>query len=310
MIELHILTGPEKGQSFQMKCREVSVGRSPESDIQIKDLAVSPNHLKITKKKDHYFVMDMKSQSGTFLNGEYIKPDKDVELKEGVPIVIGMSVICLGRGCLEHIGPYLDSIEMTRDIVDGKEQVVQNRKTSQQKIFELIYKVSNILTKSLDVGEISEEILDDFFELLNRMDRGVLILIDPKTGEPKKTIIRLNKKQGNPPPEGYCREVVDQVIRDRKAILIADPEAAEPADLAESLKSQKIGSVMCIPLHGISQTLGVIYVDALKTNHGCRQKDLSVLADLGRRAGLAIEYALLYKDLDKAENASYRIHSL
>jgi pSer/pThr/pTyr-binding forkhead associated (FHA) protein len=302
MIELHILTGPEQGQSFQIEGDTISIGRSRENDIQIKDHTVSRIHLQISRKQDQYFVRDLDSQNGTFFNGEYIKPDKNVNVKEGVPIVIGMSVICLGKGCLEYIGPYLDSIELTREIVDGKEEVVQNRKTSNQKILELIYKVSNILTESLDVGEISEKILDKLFEFLKRIDRGVLVLIDPETGESKKTITRLNKTQGKVIPEGYCREVVDQVIQNKKAVMIADPDIPQAKPLAESLKSQDIGSVMCVPLRGSTQILGVIYVDALNETHGCRQKDLPVLADLSRRAALAIEHALLYEDLDKAEN--------
>lgn len=302
MIELHILTGPDQGQSFEMKGNAISVGRSRESDIQIKDPTVSRNHIKITKKKDLYFVRDVKSQNGTFFDGEYIKADQDVEVKEGVPIVIGMSVICIGKGCLEYIGPYLDSIEMTREIIDGKEEHVQNRKTSNQKILELIYKVSNILTESLDVGEISKKILDNLFGLLKRIDRGVLILINPDTNEFIKTISRINKKRDKKIPEGYCREVVDQVIKNKKAILIVDPQAEAPADLAEILKSQKIGSVMCVPLRGSHQIQGVIYVDSLNKSHGFRKKDLPVIADLSRRAALAIEHALLYEDLDKAEN--------
>ncbi len=302
MIELHILTGPDQGQSFEIKENAISVGRSRESDVKIKDRTVSRNHLKIFKKEDQYFVQDMKSQNGTFFNGLYVKAGEDVEVKEGVPIVIGMSVICLGKGCLEYIGPYLDSIEMTREIIDGKEEHVQNRKTSNQKILELIYKVSNILTESLDVGEISEKILDNLFELLKRIDRGVLILINPDTGEIMKTISRLNKKRGKTTPEGYCYEVVDQVIKEKKAVLIADPQKEATGDLAKSLKSQKIGSVICAPLKGSTQILGVIYVDALKKTHGCRKQDLPVIADLSRRAALAIEHALLYEDLDKAEN--------
>jgi len=191
---------------------------------------------------------------------------------------------------------------MTREIVDGKEGHVQNRKTTNQKILELIYKVSNILTESLDVGEISEKILDNLFLLLKRIDRGHLILTDPETGEFKKTISKFNHKEGKEIPDGYSREVVDQVIRDNKAILIVDPEAEAPADLAENLKSQDIGSVMCVPLRGSHQIMGVIYVDALKQPYGFRKKDLPLIADLSRRAALAIEHALLYEDLDKAEN--------
>ena len=48
-------------------------------------------------------IEDLKSKNGTFVNGKQLKPGIIIEIKQGVPSVIGMSVLCLGKGCLEEV---------------------------------------------------------------------------------------------------------------------------------------------------------------------------------------------------------------
>jgi len=297
MTKLYILNGPDPGRSYDLKEGAISIGRSPDNDIQLKDGTISRNHLIIRQQKNRYFIKDLKSQNGTFFNGNYISHDIDVEVREGVPIVIGMSVICLGEGCLEYIMPVLDSIDLTKEIrtVDGV--YVQNRKNTNQKILELIYNVSEFLAETLDIHEMSEKILDQVFKLLKRIDRGFMILLNPETGETADVISRI-KKPGEINGGTYCQDVVDCVIRDRKAVCIPDSRVEAGDGLADKLMSLKIGSVMCVPLIGSSQILGAIYVDSLQKPNGFREKDLSLMTDLSRRATLAVEQVLLYEKLD------------
>ena len=49
----------------------------------------------------------------------FINPGIEFEVKEGVPIIIGMSVICLGKGCLEEVKTFLDSIDVSREISES-----------------------------------------------------------------------------------------------------------------------------------------------------------------------------------------------
>ena len=46
------------------------------------------------------------------MDGVYLNPGVEVEIKEGIPAVIGMSVICLGEGCLENVLPFLETIDV------------------------------------------------------------------------------------------------------------------------------------------------------------------------------------------------------
>lgn len=134
MSKLYILSGPDKGQSFEMGRDAVYVGRSAHNTVKISDKAVSRRHLKILMRGDRYFIKDLESENGTFISGTEVSPGVDVEVAEGVPIVIGMSVICLGERCLEKVKPVLDSMELSTDISEKIGVFQQHESRTTQKI--------------------------------------------------------------------------------------------------------------------------------------------------------------------------------
>jgi pSer/pThr/pTyr-binding forkhead associated (FHA) protein len=115
MNRLYILDGPEKGKTFELQSNAVCyVGRSPNNHVRLSDIYVSRRHLKILRRGQRYFIEDLSSKNGTCVDGELIDPGVEIEIKQGVPIVIGVSVICLGKQCLEEVKALLDSITYPR----------------------------------------------------------------------------------------------------------------------------------------------------------------------------------------------------
>jgi pSer/pThr/pTyr-binding forkhead associated (FHA) protein len=51
---------------------EIIIGRDTTSDIQIDNIAVSREHAMIIKGPNYYFIEDMHSKNGTFVNGKKI----------------------------------------------------------------------------------------------------------------------------------------------------------------------------------------------------------------------------------------------
>ena len=145
MTSLHVLNGPDKDQYFEIKDRDcIYIGRSTDNHIQLTDVAVSRRHLKVIRKANRYFIKDLKSKNGTHVNGREIISGIEVEIREGVPIVIGMSVICLGEQCLDHVMPFLDSIGLSSAVGESAEATLHQREKTVQKNMELIYKVSEV----------------------------------------------------------------------------------------------------------------------------------------------------------------------
>jgi putative methionine-R-sulfoxide reductase with GAF domain len=288
MTKLHIIAGPAIYQSFDLKVLITHVGRSHDNDIQIKDQTVSRKHLKIARRGNRYFITDLKSRNGTFSNGNYIAPGLELEVPEGVPIAIGMSLICLGEGCIEEIMPILDSIGFTKETGEQSGIFLVHRDKTNQKKLELLYQVSEVLNENLPINETLEKILDYIFDLLKRIDGVAFILVDPETEKILDVISRSNKP-GADTSTLYCRDVVRRVIEDKKPLVISNVQTEEENEIIDTLKLLKIESVMCVPLISISQIMGVIYVDSQEMPFGFAKEDLSLFVDLCQRTALAIE---------------------
>jgi 3',5'-cyclic-nucleotide phosphodiesterase len=295
MTNLYIVNGSYEGRSFDLKGDTIYIGRSPDNDLQIKDRFVSRKHLRIFRKGSKYFIKDLKSKNGTFINGKQIPSGVEFELKEGLTIAIGMSVICLDKESSEDVVSFLESIRLSRDISKEVGVSAKDRSMTAQKNMELIHKVSNVLMRSLNINLISEKILGYIFDLLKRIDRGAIILIDKETGEISEVITKF-KSHINGSDMRYSPDVVDQVIEDGKAVIVLDSSAEDEDedDLSDTLKILKIGSVMCVPLIIRSKIRGVIYVDSIEKPHGFRKEDLSLFKALSSRAAIAIENASIY----------------
>ncbi len=70
------LQGPRRGRLFPLRSDGVSIGRSLENDIPVDDEATSRHHARIFADDGsvhpHFFVQDLASANGTFVNGERI----------------------------------------------------------------------------------------------------------------------------------------------------------------------------------------------------------------------------------------------
>lgn len=66
---------------------ELSLGRRGDNDIIIKDPYVSKKHFQIIEDEDRYFLEDLNSSNGTYLNGDLI--DDAIGLNNGDIIRVG-----------------------------------------------------------------------------------------------------------------------------------------------------------------------------------------------------------------------------
>ena len=70
---------------------KITIGRGSSNTIVIDNSLASRQHAIIQKIKEAYFICDLKSTNGTFINGKKIKPEKYLKLKLGDTITIGKS---------------------------------------------------------------------------------------------------------------------------------------------------------------------------------------------------------------------------
>jgi pSer/pThr/pTyr-binding forkhead associated (FHA) protein len=67
----------------------IKVGRDRSNDIVLDDKLVSRNHALIQKIKSDYFIKDLNSSNGTFVNKQKVPKNKYIKLKQTDVIRIG-----------------------------------------------------------------------------------------------------------------------------------------------------------------------------------------------------------------------------
>jgi pSer/pThr/pTyr-binding forkhead associated (FHA) protein len=75
--------------------KRITIGRDPENSISLDDVMVSRKHAVIQKVKDDYFIEDLGSTNGTFLNGQPVPPGKYMRITPQDKVRIGRSELSL-----------------------------------------------------------------------------------------------------------------------------------------------------------------------------------------------------------------------
>jgi diguanylate cyclase (GGDEF)-like protein len=300
MIKLFITKGPEQGRSFVLKGNSTQIGRGLENEVQLNEASVSRKHLRIYRDNDQYFIEDLHSRNGTWINGNALESGVRARVQEGVPIAVGNVLVSLGKKI--HPGPtpdrYSKSIQPPGDGLEPP--AFSDRRAKKKKELELIYEISLELLGSLDLKKLCEKVLDSIFGSLKRIDSGFVFLVQPETGRLKKIAGRFREGSGTEAP-GYSKSLVRRVVREDKAVMMLDTATENKADLSDSMENIGVKSVICVPLASKRGTRGALYLQSMNVAHGFRKNDLLFLTGLSSPMALAIENALLYAKSRQAE---------
>ncbi len=91
MPKVIVRQGGSAETEYALEGEKFTMGRRKASDIPIADPKSSRNHAEIFKQGDHYYVRDLASRNGTFLNGERLAGD--TQLSFGDKVSIGGTVM-------------------------------------------------------------------------------------------------------------------------------------------------------------------------------------------------------------------------
>ncbi|HEY6138421.1 MAG TPA: sigma 54-interacting transcriptional regulator [Thermoanaerobaculia bacterium] len=173
-----------------------------------------------------------------------------------------------------------------------------------------LYEVVKIINSSLDLQEVLTRVLDLGIRRL-RAERGMILLLDPITSALRTRVVR-NINEGEPDSKRSPQSIVREVIQSGQSVMSADARADERFVESESVITENILSILCVPLIIKDRIAGAIYVDHRQARHLFSQKDLNFLEAFADQAAIAIENARLYEELEEArtrlslENESLR----
>ena len=89
--QLVVLDGPLAGSSYQLGAAPVMLGRSPEATVPLEDDYASGRHARLFPQGSRWFLEDLGSTNGTFVQGQ--KLTRAAAVEPGVPFRVGRTVM-------------------------------------------------------------------------------------------------------------------------------------------------------------------------------------------------------------------------
>lgn len=90
---LYVERGPGAGQLSPVKQGVLIVGRSSSATVRLQHPSISRRHAQVTRRGERFFVKDLGSQNGTYVN--QVRIDREAEIFAGDELVIGTSQLRL-----------------------------------------------------------------------------------------------------------------------------------------------------------------------------------------------------------------------
>ena len=78
MLHVRVVSGNSRGRTVNLEPANLplTIGRDPENVIVLDHTAISRFHCRITCEKDQYFIHDLGSTNGTYLNGRRVTRER------------------------------------------------------------------------------------------------------------------------------------------------------------------------------------------------------------------------------------------
>ncbi|MGQ9907635.1 MAG: FHA domain-containing protein [Candidatus Flexifilum sp.] len=110
-----IVTGETISDQYQIAKDDLVIGREEDCDIVIPDRQVSRRHVRIYREEDAYFVEDLESRNGTWVNGEQLKGHRRLYDNDVIQLAATTRMQFLGSGATAPM-PYA----VPANLADGR----------------------------------------------------------------------------------------------------------------------------------------------------------------------------------------------
>jgi adenylate cyclase len=318
------------GQSREVPLQKetVSIGRTPENDIELKDSLISRRHTSIVRKGDRWMVYDLGSSNGTYVNRERIESktlengdvvrvgDTEITyLDEGRPSkASGGAPVRLEdlKGTQEYaappspFGPQEQIVRKVDEIAQSYSINIQNalsqglslreirpevggeRAAKDSKMFFILFQVGKALSSAESLDHMLQTATRLVAEVANA-ERIVVLLRDGQ-GElmPRLTFQKGKGFVGNK-EVSFSRTIANQVVREKVSVVTSDALADDRFKQGLSIVQHNIRSALCVPLWEESKVYGAMYLDNLAKSYAFTKDDLELMTAIANLIAIRVK---------------------
>ncbi len=280
------LEGPNAGRQYPLGEGCALVGRQQNSTIHLDSLAVSRQHAKILRAGNSFFVEDLDSSNGTFLNGQRVSGRSP--LTESDTLQIGPYVLAL-RGVPAPAADELPSIVRARVGASSANHTLFLQNPAYK--LKVVLEIAQHLARTLELEPLLEKLLEHLLRLFPQADRALVILC-----EGDRLVLRAFRgRRANVSDAPYSRGVVQQALAEGVGLLSEDVASDSRLVKSATLVGLQLRSFLCVPmLAPDGRRLGVIQLDCTTAGMAFGDDELEVLTAVALQVAVVLENVALH----------------
>ena len=313
---LHVIQGPQQGQRFDLPDDEPQlIGRSSEA-LTILDSSVSRRHAELTPDDGEWYLRDLNSSNGTFLNKQLL--DCRIKLTGGDQIQCGDTVLLFASGqasAVDYGIALLDddahtvSIDEAVEATDEKviiDPALEARLA--QEHLQVLLEVTSLTAQASSKEELLRSIVDVIYEHF-RPDRVILLLTQSVDLEViEQVVFRQRSGQelspGSPIP--MSRTMVMHTLARQAGMLSTNAMDDKRFLSGDSIDNLAIRSAICVPISHNQDCFGVLSIDSSVADFSFTKPQLQLMNAIAQQTALT----LLVQDLITTRKQTARLASM
>jgi phosphoserine phosphatase RsbU/P len=285
-----------------------TVGRKVDKDLVIADPRVSRDHAQITQEGQDFFLVDLGSKHGTFVNGERIQRQK---LDRGDRLEFGAR-----DSAYILFNPAHATSNTAREFLSQISGIQIKQETTDLEKLTLFLEAARKLNTAGVLDEILMTMLDVTLQL-TQAERGYVFLKD-EDGKLRLAAGRNKKKEPLLDDKTISHSILEESMRANAEFLETD--TSQSVDMAgrKSIVAYDLRTVVCIPLRKLQvhstrdaqtpipspnaapEAMGVLYVDSRFASRDIGGVDKKILHVIATEAASLIENARLVQAEEEA----------
>ncbi len=297
MSKIRIVNGPLRGREKTLTDKALSIGRDAEAGMQVLDRSTSRFHCELFPVGGMWFVRDLESKNGTFVNDERLKDEELLRVGDVIKIG-GTEIIYEGGTALSDDDSsnrisYNDDPDLLSNTLEFRVDELSDLSEPQEthaprdmaKGMRILYQVGRVLSEPGELLEQEARVLDTLIAGMPA-ECALVFRRDVHTGKLTPAVVRTAAPHIQPI---ISRSIIKKTFSENKALHSAN--AAEDDRFAKhaSISLKGIRSVVCVPLAIGGKVQGVVYLSrgSAAQSAAFDQLDLELVSACAVQLGLA-----------------------
>lgn len=286
-----------------------SIGRKVDKDLVIADPRVSRDHAEIQLEEGQFYLIDLGSKHGTFVNGERIqrqKLERNDRLEFGARDSTYVIFHPAARDTSNTAREFLSQISVIK--------IPQESEAADLQKLTLFLEAARKLNTAGVLDEILINMLDTTLQLTGA-ERGYVFLKDT-SGQLRLAAGRSQKGEPLLDDKTISHSILDDALRSNSEFMVTDTSQMLDLSGRQSIVAYDLRTVVCIPLRKrqvhaarggapagsgtVVEALGALYMDSRFASRDVTTVDKDILHAIATEAASLIENARLVQAEEEA----------